>query len=211
MYSGMVGVAEGLVARELRFRGRHELVALLHVVHVVDGEAAALFEKRAHDLAIHGEAVRLHRLAQELGFERVVSAERGIAAAHDEVGRRGLVRDLRDALANLPVRGARLIARHAAAVGEDVEQLVFLGKARANALQAPICVHRHVVDGLHTGWIVVEHDDLAGVLRNLLREERVDRLLVDRGIRVQDVCGKSHESFLRDGGVPTLRLVICGW
>ena len=185
-----MGVAEGLVARELRFRCGHELAALLHVMDAADGETAALLEERAHDFAVDGEAIGFHSFAQQLRFKWVMAAQRGVAAAHDEVGRGGFARDLRDAGADLPVRCGGLVPRHATAIGEDVEQLVFLGKTRANALQAPIRVHRNVVDGLYAGGIVVEHDNLAGVLCDLLREERVDRRFVDDRIGIEDFYGK---------------------
>ena len=151
-------VTEGLVLRKLGLRRRHQFVALLDVVDVSDGEAPALLEKRGEDLAVHGETACLHPFAQQPRLQRIVAAERGIAAGEEQIRFSTFLGNCGHGVRDLAVDGGGFRYGHAAGIGQDVKDPVCLGKAHTNAFRRPIGVDRDVVYGLHAGGIVVKND-----------------------------------------------------
>ena len=76
----------------------------------------------------------------------------------------------------------------ASGICQYVKQLVFFCKAFRNAVFRPICVYRNIMDSLHTGRVVVQHNDFLVVLCNFLLQKGVCQGLVNRGIRSKHLC-----------------------
>ena len=183
-------VAEGPVLRELRFARGRQLISVTDVVDVIQRIAPALLEKGAQHLAVDlPAAAGVDRIAQRLGLQRVVSAQRRVAAAQEQERRSRLLRDAADVLRDLAVRFDRLLRCEAAGVGQQEKEPRILGKALPDALHAPVGVDGHAVNGLHARRVVVQHHELRPALRQLPRQQRVEPRLVHRRTAQQRLRG----------------------
>ena len=90
------------------------------------------------------------------------------------------------------VRFGGLLRREPAGVGHDVEQVVLLLKALADAVLVPVGVDGDVVHGLYAGGVVIQHDDLLVVQRDLGVQQFIGLRLVDRLPACQDLRIKRH-------------------
>ena len=155
-------VAKGLVLGKFGLAAGHKLCAVAHIMHVVQCKASALAEVGAQDVAIHFVTVlSLRHLAQQVGLQRVVAAQGGVAAADDQVVHAELAGHLGGVLRDLAVGLGGLGHGKAAAVGQNKEELFRRSKALAQAFYRPICININIMYRLYAGRVVVQHNDLA--------------------------------------------------
>ena len=156
-----MSVAEGGVPGKLRFCRRYQLFSAADIVCVRQSVPAALEEERAQYLAVHLNALfRLGHRAQRLRLQRIVAAQRGIAAAHEHIFLPRLARSSGRRARDIRVDAPGLFRRKAARVREYEEKPVLLPEAGEHALICPVGVDRDVVYCLNAGRVVVEHDEL---------------------------------------------------
>jgi hypothetical protein len=180
-----MAVAERGVARERRGRGRYEAAGLGHVVLIVDRIASAGFEIRKNNRGV----VRAGDRRQRVGFDGKVPAQRGIAAADEREGPAGPVRGCAEMGRELEVERAGAVGRQAARVGEDVAAGSGVGEFGGEGGRVPGGDDWHVVHGLRSGGIVIEHDELA---------RRQARQAADGGQRIFRPDGRERRE---DGGL----------
>ena len=156
-----VGIAEGLVPGELRLRGGDEILPLLHVMHAVQGEASALPEEGAEDLPVKGRAAAVLDDAAQGGLlDGQMPPQGGVPTADDEEVLPGPAGGGKHTFGDLPVSLLRPLGGEAAGVGQHEEHGVGPEHLGIEGVLGPVGDHRHIVDGLHAGGVVVQDDDL---------------------------------------------------
>ena len=186
---GAIGIAEGLVFGELGLAAGHQLVAVLHIVDVVQGVPSPLPEVGAEDLPVHRlSRLLLEHLGQQLGLQGVVAPEGGVSPADDEVLPPQVGGYVGHVSGDLPVDLRGLGHGEAPAVGKDEKELPRLCKAPADALRGPVGVDAHVVDGLDPGGVVVQHHDLPLAPLRLGGQGSLHRRPVGQGVWLQGRC-----------------------
>ena len=168
-------VAERLIFRELCLVCGHKFIAVLHVMNVVDGEASALLEERAQNLAVnHFARVLLVVLAEYPCFERVMASERRIASADEDVLSACLAGNVIHDSSNLVMCLDGLLLSEAARICEHVEQVVLLLKSGQDVIMSPARVDVNIMHSLNACRVIIEDDNLCGVSGYLCGEELIN-------------------------------------
>ncbi len=153
-------VAKGFIAGKFGLTGGGELIALLHIMHILQGEAPAFFEERADDLAVKaGGGQGFDFIFQGEGLKRVMPAQGRIAAADQDKFLAGGAGGFHQVAGNLAMDLGGLRGNQAARIGQHEENPAVLAKGGGEGAGVPSGVDRDVVDGLHAGGVVIQHDN----------------------------------------------------
>src|SRR5919107_464920 len=153
-----------MVRGELRLACRDQLPVLAHPVDVVNRDSAGLEERRADDETVRPAPTFGQRPGQRVGLGRVVTAQGGVAAAHDVEVRAGFGCGCREVTGDLPVQVYRLVLGEAAGVRQDVEGRARLRERPAQVIDRPGGEDRNAVHALDAGRVVVEYGNAPSAL-----------------------------------------------
>ena len=124
----------------------NKLVSLAQIVHVVNGIAAALKERRTDYLTIDRYTkLGLEGFAQRLILKRIMPSQGGVTTGDDSEVSPCLPRSLGDAMRNLTMDLSGMLRREAPRIREDKEQVVTGREGTLERLWLPITVDAHVM------------------------------------------------------------------
>ena len=202
-----VAIAKRSVPGKRRLRCRHEFFALRDVVNIIHRVAPARLEIRHQQHRRRLRPTARQRPPQRIRLRRKMPAQRRVAPAHDHeiIPPRRPHRRHGQVARDLLIDPHRLRRRKRARVCQHIETRQVICEFAREFLRLPRRQHRHVINRLCPGGIVIQHHDLATRLRHAFPNARQQILRPRRGEQAEQFCFVDRPAHVICPSIPPAR------
>ena len=165
-HAGVIG--KDIVVCKLRLADGNEALAILHIMHTIDGDTPCLDEGGTEGrLVHHGITVFHETLAHDVRFQWKVSTQTAVTPADDDEAIAIVLVHLDDHLHSLTRHLLSILSRHSARIRQYVEEGLSVRKPFAHAVFVPLRDEQTTMNGLNARRVVIKNDHLPSHLFHL--------------------------------------------